>query len=98
MRKIYTLALLFMLFSLAAGAQISGKVLDKTDKTPLNAATVSLLRIADSTEAGKTVTDPTGAFSFPAQPAGRYLIRIEALNYQESVAVVTASDTAATAV
>lgn len=98
MRKISTLALLFMLFSLAAGAQISGKVLDKTDKTPLNAATVSLLRFADSTEAGKTVTDPAGEFRFPAQPAGKYLVRIEALNYQESIAVISATDTAATAV
>lgn len=47
---------------------------------PLAGATISLLRANDSTVEKNGVSDEDGKFSFRKLPAGRYIIRVEAVN------------------
>jgi hypothetical protein len=94
MRRIFTLAALFLI-SLAAKAQIRGTVQDR-DLNGIAAATVTLTAQNDSNNVARTVTDSSGAYQFTGTPAGKYVLRVEALNYQEKVSIVTANDTAAT--
>ncbi len=93
MKKIYTLATLFLFTTLAATAQIKGKLQDKTDDKPINAATVTLLKQADSIEVGKTISTSAGIFEFTGVAAGKYIVQVEALNYQQNIYLVTATDT-----
>lgn len=94
MRRLFTLAALF-LSSLAAKAQIRGTVQDR-DLNGIAAATVTLTAQSDSNNVARTVTDSSGGYQFTGTPAGKYVLRVEALNYQEKVTVVTANDTVAT--
>ena len=96
MKSIVVFLLFFTAFSGAAWAQnagIKGGVNDKTDSKPIVAATVSLLKRVDSSLISTTVTGATGAFSFSNLSSDSYILKVNALNYQEFISFITLKDT-----
>ena len=99
MKSIVVFALLFTAFSSAAWAQnagIKGNVNDRTDNKPVTAATVTLLKQLDSSVVSTTVTGPNGAFSFINLPAESFIVKVNALNFQEFLSFITLKDTVRT--
>ncbi len=92
MEKICTQIVLFVLMAMTATAQVTGTISDKADNKPVNAATVTLLKQADSTEVGKVISSANGSFEFRGAGAGKYIVQVEALNYQPGILLVTATD------
>ena len=96
MKSIVVFALFFTAFSSAAWAQnagIKGSVNDRTDRKPVVAATISLLKQRDSSVVSTTITSATGAFSFLNLPAGNFIVKVNASNYQEFISLITLKDT-----
>ena len=86
MKKILS-ALLLLLIAVAAGAQtrlITGALLDKDAKEPVEQATVQLLR-SDSTYVAGALTDENGRFSLQAPSDGKYLLKITNVGYKPTV-------------
>ena len=77
----------------AQNAGIMGIVKDRTDKKPVIAATVALLKQRDSSVVSTTVTSATGSFSFNNLPADSFIVKVNALNYQEFISFVILKDT-----
>ncbi|RSK35422.1 TonB-dependent receptor [Hymenobacter metallilatus] len=78
------LLLLLLLTTLAGAAQtttVSGRVLDAKDQSPLIGANVLLTQIPDSTKRGAAV-EADGSFSVSGVPAGRYVLSVSFLGYQ----------------
>ncbi|RSK51402.1 TonB-dependent receptor [Hymenobacter rigui] len=79
------LLLLVLLTTLSGAAQaqttVSGRVLDGKDQSPLIGANVLLTQIPDSTKRGAAV-DADGSFTVPGVPAGRYVLTVSFLGYQ----------------
>lgn len=65
----------------AQGGSIRGRVVDETSGEPLEAATVSLWRLPDSTLATGLLTDETGAFLFEELRPGRYYASVSYIGY-----------------
>jgi len=86
--KQYTLpALLLVGLSLPAISQtitITGALTDATG-APVEAATVSLLRAADSSLVKVELSDATGQFEFFSIPAGQFLVGVTALGYEKLI-------------
>src|SRR6218665_1796644 len=88
-------ALLTIVFSLAAVVSfaqtpvIKGIVKDKTDQSPVNGATVSLLLQKDSSLVGRQITDKTGAFTFNPSGIDSFIVTVDMLNYQQYVSFFT---------
>ena len=85
--RIFTLAaLLFFssrLFSQEKGSVISGTIIDKTTKQPVEFATVQLLN-ADSSVFASSVTDKKGKFSLTNVPPANYTLRASFIGYERS--------------
>ncbi len=99
MKLIVVFSLFLTAFSGAAWAQnagIKGSVNDRTDRKPVVAATVSLLKQADSSVVSTTVTGATGNFSFINLNADSFIVKVSALNYQEFISFITLKDTVRT--
>ncbi|MBC7627610.1 carboxypeptidase regulatory-like domain-containing protein, partial [Ferruginibacter sp.] len=99
MKSILVFLLFVTAFSSAAWAQnagIKGNVNDRTDRKAVVAATVSLLKQLDSSVVFTTVTGPTGSFSFNNLPADSFIIKVNALNYQEFISFIILKDTVRT--
>jgi uncharacterized membrane protein YgcG len=82
--------------TLAQTAGIKGKINDRIGDKPVNAATVSLLKQADSSVVLKTVASADGNFSFSNIAADSFIVKVNALNYQEYILFVTLKDTVRT--
>ncbi|MBP6233376.1 MAG: TonB-dependent receptor [Chitinophagaceae bacterium] len=86
MRKILTLlALTLTVLSVASNAQvsngsISGTVIDGSTKT-IESATITLLRVKDSSVVKMSVADKTGKYVFEAVPEGKYFVSISAVGH-----------------
>ena len=96
MKSIIVFALFFTVFSGAALAQnagIKGSINDRTDNKPVVAATVALLKQLDSSVVSTTVTSATGSFSFLNLPADSFIVKVNALNYQEFISFITLKNT-----
>ncbi|MBC7921581.1 MAG: TonB-dependent receptor [Ferruginibacter sp.] len=65
----------------AQTAVIEGKIVDQSEKQPLEFATVALHRSADSTLVGGVVSDADGHFRLEKLSAGRYYLAIGFLGY-----------------
>src|SRR5689334_3106339 len=84
--KIKTVLALFALiftcsaFSQAAG-KISGSVIDKSTKLPIESADVTLLTAKDSAVVKGIATDKEGKFSFSDIPFGQYSVRVSFVGY-----------------
>ncbi len=80
MKIITTLFLLGLTGYLHAQTQIKGSVQEE-NKSPLEAASISLIKGRDSLSFKNEVSDKDGKFSFPAIPPGIYHIRISAIGH-----------------
>ena len=99
MKSILVFLLFLTAFSEATSAQnagIKGNVKDRTDKKPIIAATVALLKQRDSSVVSTTVSSATGSFSFNNLPADSFIVKVNALNYQEYISFVILKDTVRT--
>lgn len=86
MKRITLLFLLIMVSAVlfAQERKISGVLIDKESKEPVELATLQLLK-SDSTYVGGTVTNEKGEFTVQAPQNGKYLLRITSVGYVTSV-------------
>lgn len=61
---------------------VKGIVLEATSKTPIEFATVSLLKISDSTIVTGGITSNTGVFEIVNVPEGNFYIKVEFIGYK----------------
>ena len=87
MRKLFILLLAaFTAFSYQTHAQskigkITGTVIDGSQKT-IESATITLIRVKDSSVAKISMADKTGKFEFENIPEGKYMVSISAVGHQ----------------
>src|SRR5574338_1108115 len=88
MRKLITI-LTFVLGALSIDSQaqtstgkVNGSVIDGSTKT-IESATITLLRVKDSSVIKMGVADKSGKFSFDNVPAGKYFVAISAVGHQK---------------
>ena len=62
--------------------KVSGTVIDGNTKT-IESATITLLRVKDSSIAKMSVADKTGRFEFDFVPEGKYLVSITAIGHNK---------------
>ncbi|WP_132052198.1 TonB-dependent receptor domain-containing protein [Pseudocnuella soli] len=83
--KAFTLCAMLLFATVATVAQNSTKALNITvfteGKTPLEAATVELLRAKDSALLKTALSDKTGAAGWESVAAGTYMLRVSAVNF-----------------
>lgn len=60
---------------------VTGKVTEQDGKTPIEAATVQLLSLPDSSQTAGNTTDKSGNFSLPRVKAGKYLLKVSFIGY-----------------
>jgi hypothetical protein len=81
----FVLALLTFVFSGISYSQntgkITGMVVDKTSKQPIESADVTLLSAKDSAVVKGTATDKEGKFLFSELPYGQYIVRVSFVGY-----------------
>src|SRR5262245_22378092 len=88
MRKLITLlTVFFTTLSLVSFAQVttgkvSGTVVDGSAKI-IESATITLLRVKDSSVAKISVADKTGKFSFEGVTEGKYVVAISAVGHDK---------------
>ncbi|MCB0751546.1 MAG: carboxypeptidase regulatory-like domain-containing protein, partial [Ignavibacteriae bacterium] len=89
MRNIlFILSLLISFISINAQGQrtlensITGKVLDKNAKVPLEYSNIVLFQVSDSTQANGTITNSEGIFRIEKIRPGNYYIRISFIGYE----------------
>ena len=88
MKKAFLLFLLMMVSAVifAQERNITGVLIDKESREPVELATLQLLKAdADSTFVGGTVTNEKGEFSVQAPENGKYLLRITSVGYVTSI-------------
>ena len=82
--KITAFSILFSLIASIANGQniiLKGKLTDKTDKTAITGATVSLTSQRDSTQKKTHASDSKGNFEFSALNPGAYILRVSNSGY-----------------
>lgn len=94
LRKLLTALLIFTAI-ISVNAQqpvstVSGIVIDRTSKSPVEFANVELLNAKDSTVIKGTVTDNKGKFSFDQVKNGNYLLRYSFIGYEKTVVMLIA--------
>lgn len=62
---------------------INGKIINKSDKTPLVSAKVSLIKPKDSTVITGAFTKADGQFSITKVPIGKFLVKFSMIGYQD---------------
>jgi outer membrane receptor protein involved in Fe transport len=62
--------------------EITGKIVDSTNRKPLNYASVALLNQADRKPVQGMQTDENGLFNFKSIPPGSYILRVGFVGYQ----------------
>jgi outer membrane receptor protein involved in Fe transport len=72
--------------------EITGVVVDRATKKPLQFVNVSLLRAADTTIVTGSVTDPGGRFLVSNVPSGKYRLRFSLLSYSRKILPVVRVD------
>ncbi|TSA28891.1 MAG: TonB-dependent receptor [Ignavibacteriales bacterium] len=60
---------------------LSGTVLDSTNHQPIEFASISVIKISDSSAVTGTMTDNKGRFEIPDIPVGNYFLRISSVGY-----------------
>jgi len=91
-RNFFLLFFAFLLsLRLAAQSEVTGTVMDKTTKQPLELATVQLLHEADSTITAFTVTNRRGKFILENIAAGNYRLRCSFIGYEKTEMVISIS-------
>lgn len=89
------LLIVFALFATSAWAQktyvISGKVIDRATRQPIEFATAQLLR-SNKTMASGMSTDKTGGFTLKTTAAGKYTVKVSYVSYKTATREVTLSE------
>ncbi|MBL7978776.1 MAG: TonB-dependent receptor [Bacteroidetes Order II. Incertae sedis bacterium] len=75
-------ALLFLLSPSSFAQNITGRVLDANDQTPLMGATLQLRTYSDTILISNTTTDTNGYFVFKNIPSGAYLLITSFVGYE----------------
>lgn len=91
MIKPVTLVLFLYLGILCANAQVNtikASLTDDTDNKPLKGVTVSLLLRKDSSLVKTMVSDSSGDFSFGNLPVDSFIIKAEAIGYQDYLSFI----------
>ena len=70
--------------SFAQERKISGQLIDRDTKEPMEQVTIQLLN-TDSTFVGGAVSDELGKFAVKAPKNGKYLLRLSSVGYVTSV-------------
>ncbi|MDR3252964.1 MAG: TonB-dependent receptor [Tannerella sp.] len=70
------------MFSQTTLCNLSGKVVDNADNQPVEYANVILYNATDTTPAGYTVTDASGAFALECKTAGKYYVSVSYIGYK----------------
>ena len=81
----FQLTILLLTLAISALAQtniITGQVIDKASKQPVEAATLQVLKITDSSGVAATVTDKRGRFTFENVTPGQYILQCSFIGYQ----------------
>jgi outer membrane receptor protein involved in Fe transport len=93
MNNIYKkIALLFFIIFIGAGSSaaqetgsVTGVVVDRDTKTPVEGATVTLFKSDDSTKIGGANTDATGTFTITGVLYGNYKLEVNMIGYGTAV-------------
>ena len=89
------LLVVFALFATSAWAQktyvISGKVIDRATRQPIEFATAQLLR-SNKTMASGMSTDKAGGFTLKTTAAGKYTVKVSYVSYKTATREVTLSE------
>lgn len=64
---------------------LKGKVIDGSTSQPIEYGTIAILSARDSALAGGTITDPSGNFRVEQINAGRYMVRVQYMGYENLV-------------
>ncbi|GAB6012968.1 TonB-dependent receptor [Viscerimonas tarda] len=94
--KLYLSSILLVFLCLSLSAQdtqnvaISGTVVDRADKKPVEQASIRFLNAKDSAYVNGTVTNVNGKFSFRLKP-GRYIVHASFVGYTDAYATVNAN-------
>ena len=82
MKQIFS-TLLFLVVSMVAFAQnnVTGTIVDRDTKEPMEQTAVQLLRTDSSYVAG-TVSDANGAFRLQVAKHGKYIVKISSVGYK----------------
>ncbi len=62
--------------------QLKGRIINKTNGTPVEFATLILYNVNDSAPADYTVTDPSGEFTLTTKDKGKYFIKASFVGYK----------------
>lgn len=90
MNRIYGRVLIAFVFILLSGnvfaqmASIKGVVFDQVAKTPMEFASVSVFKSADSSLVNGTITDASGQFNFERLSPGDYYLEAQFMGYQSA--------------
>tara|TARA_R110002049_G_scaffold228528_5_gene400674 strand:- start:2475 stop:4985 length:2511 start_codon:yes stop_codon:yes gene_type:complete len=79
--KNFLVFIVFCFILQATTAQISGKITDVTDNTPLEYATAALYKKQDGTLVTGVITELDGSFSIPNVKAGSYYLEASFMGY-----------------
>jgi ferric enterobactin receptor len=74
---------LITFISLDAGAQISGRVVDTGNKSPIPFANAIAINVSDSSIVKASITDENGNYSLEKMNDGNYFIKIITLGYKD---------------
>jgi uncharacterized surface anchored protein len=86
MKVIYTLLLSFLsLQVLAQSSSVEGIIIDKSSESPIEFASVSIYKSADSTLLNGTITGIDGKFSLKALKSGTFYLKIQFLGYDTKI-------------
>lgn len=88
------LTMLLAIFAMASFAQerlISGAIIDRDTKDPVEQVTIQLLK-ADSTYVSGAISNEKGLFHLNAPANGKYLLKISSVGYKTSVKRVQIAD------
>lgn len=88
-----TLSLLVSVnFLVAQNATIRGVVVEKTNRLPVEFASVAVLKLPDSTLVTGILTDSIGSYKIPKIDIGNYLLKVVSIGYQTSYSSFTISN------
>jgi ferric enterobactin receptor len=83
-----SLLLFALIFSQSLSAQITGTVTDQQTKQPVEYATVSLIKITDSSLVSGAISKGNGSYALTGVPAGNYRLKVAFLGYQTYSTVI----------
>lgn len=75
---------------------VTGKVTEQNGEIPVEAATVQLLALPDSSQAAGNTTNKDGHFSLPRVKAGNYLLKVSFIGYTTLYKPVSLTDKSGT--